>query len=50
VPAGSCAGYFPELNVLVPIRSFADVSLTPTSKSVVVTVGRGRGAEVISSQ
>ena len=40
VPAGSCAGYFPELNVLVPIGSFADVSLTPTSKSVLVTVER----------
>ncbi len=37
-PAGSCAAYFPEANVLVPVRSFADVSLTPTSKSVLVTV------------
>lgn len=37
-PAGSCAAYFPEANVLVPINSFADVSLTPTSKSVLVTV------------
>jgi hypothetical protein len=38
VPAGSCAAYFPEANVLVPINSYADVSLTPTSKSVIVTV------------
>lgn len=38
LPAGACAGYFPELNVLVPIRSFAKISLTPTSKSVLVTV------------
>lgn len=37
-PSGSCAAYFPEANVLVPIGSFADVSLTPTSKSVLVTV------------
>jgi anaerobic selenocysteine-containing dehydrogenase len=38
LPAGSCAAYFPEANVLVPIGSFADISLTPTSKSVIVTV------------
>lgn len=38
LPAGSCAAYFPEANVLVPIGSFADKSLTPTSKSVLVTV------------
>lgn len=37
-PTGNCAAYFPEANVLVPIGSFADVSLTPTSKSVLVTV------------
>lgn len=37
IPAGNCAAYFPEANVLVPIGSFADVSLTPTSKSVLVT-------------
>lgn len=38
LPVGSTAAYFPEANVLVPIDSYADVSLTPTSKSVVVTV------------
>jgi molybdopterin-dependent oxidoreductase alpha subunit len=38
IPSGSCAAYFPEANVLVPIDSFADISLTPTSKSVIVTV------------
>jgi len=38
MPAGSCAAYFPEANVLVPIDSVADISLTPTSKSVIVTV------------
>jgi anaerobic selenocysteine-containing dehydrogenase len=38
LPTGACAGYFPELNVLVPLRSYADVSLTPTSKSVRVTI------------
>ena len=38
VPSGSCAAYFPEANVLVAIDSYADVSLTPTSKSVLITV------------
>lgn len=38
MPAGSAAAYFPEANVLVPIDSYADVSLTPTSKSVLITV------------
>lgn len=38
IPSGNCAAYFPEANVLVPVRSFAEISLTPTSKSVIVTV------------
>jgi molybdopterin-dependent oxidoreductase alpha subunit len=38
VPRGCCATYFPEANVLVPIRSVAEKSNTPASKSVVVTV------------
>ncbi|MET8565981.1 FdhF/YdeP family oxidoreductase [Streptomyces flaveolus] len=35
-PRGCCAAYFPEANVLVPLESVADISNTPTSKSVVV--------------
>jgi anaerobic selenocysteine-containing dehydrogenase len=35
-PPGTCATYFPEANVLVPLDSVADVSNTPTSKSIVV--------------
>jgi len=38
LPSGACAGYFPELNVLIPVRSCAKISLTPTSKSVLVTM------------
>ncbi|GAB2940756.1 FdhF/YdeP family oxidoreductase [Hymenobacter coalescens] len=38
VPRGNCAAYFPEMNVLVPVASVADVSNQPTSKWVVVTV------------
>jgi formate dehydrogenase major subunit len=33
---GCAAAYYPETNVLVPLDSVADVSNTPTSKSVVV--------------
>jgi formate dehydrogenase major subunit len=33
---GTCAAYFPEANVLVPLGSVAEESQTPTSKSVVV--------------
>jgi molybdopterin-dependent oxidoreductase alpha subunit len=36
VAAGTCAAYFPEANVLVPLDSVAEGSNTPTSKSVVV--------------
>ena len=38
IPKGCCATYFPEANVLVPIDQFATKSLTPASKSVVITV------------
>lgn len=38
IPRGCAATYFPETNVLVPIDSFADESLTPTSKYVVIRV------------
>ncbi|TDB99118.1 FdhF/YdeP family oxidoreductase [Actinomadura sp. 7K534] len=34
--AGCAAAYFPETNVLVPLDSTAQVSNTPTSKSVIV--------------
>jgi molybdopterin-dependent oxidoreductase alpha subunit len=33
---GCAAAYFPETNVLVPLESTAEISNTPTSKSVVV--------------
>ena len=35
-PRGNAAAYYPETNVLVPLESTADVSGTPTSKSVIV--------------
>ena len=38
MPRGAVAGYYPELNVLVPLSTFGDKSDTPTSKSVLVTL------------
>ncbi len=39
-PRGNAAAYYPETNVLVPLESVADVSGTPTSKSIVVRLVR----------
>ncbi len=36
VARGTCAAYFPEANVLVPLSAVAEESNTPVSKSVVV--------------
>ena len=44
IPRGCAAAYFPEANALVPARSVADVSNTPASKSVVVTLERALAA------
>ncbi len=38
MPRGSLAGYYPELNVLVPLSTYGEKSDTPTSKSVLVTL------------
>ena len=37
-PRGCATAYFPEANVLVPLDSTADVSNTPTSKSIVIRI------------
>ncbi len=39
-PRGNAAAYYPETNVLVPLDSVADISGTPTSKSVLVRLER----------
>jgi anaerobic selenocysteine-containing dehydrogenase len=36
IPKGCLGGYYPETNNLVPLDSVADISHTPTSKSVAV--------------
>jgi len=38
IPRGCAAAYFPEANPLVPLGSFAKRSLTPTSKSIIITI------------
>jgi molybdopterin-dependent oxidoreductase alpha subunit len=44
VPRGCAAAYFPEANALVPLRAYADRSLTPAYKSIPITVA-ATGAE-----
>ncbi len=44
IPRRSAATYFPETNVLVPVRSVAEKSNTPTSKSVVISVRPASGS------
>ncbi len=38
IPRGCAAAYFPEANPLVPLRSTADRSATPTSKSIIISI------------
>jgi molybdopterin-dependent oxidoreductase alpha subunit len=40
VAPGSCAAYFPEANVLVPLDAVAEESNTPVSKAIVVRFDR----------
>jgi molybdopterin-dependent oxidoreductase alpha subunit len=40
IPRGCVAGYYPELNVVVPFNKAGDLSDTPLSKSVMVTFRR----------
>jgi molybdopterin-dependent oxidoreductase alpha subunit len=44
IPRGSIAGYYPELNVLVPLGSAGEESDTPTSKSVMVSFRKREAA------
>ncbi len=44
IPQGSIAGYYPELNVLVPLGSAGRESDTPTSKSIMVSFRRRKAA------
>lgn len=48
IPVGCAASYYPETNVLVPIRNVADGSNQPASKSIVITL-EATGASTIHS-
>jgi anaerobic selenocysteine-containing dehydrogenase len=50
VPRGCVAAYFPEANVLVPVGSTADISNTPTSKSVIISLSPSPDLEAVSRQ
>ncbi|MDC1162166.1 FdhF/YdeP family oxidoreductase [Tenacibaculum sp.] len=42
IPKQCTATYFPEANVLVPIKSKADISHTPASKTVIITIKKAQ--------
>ncbi len=44
IPRGCIAGYYPELNILIPLNSAGEMSDTPTSKSVIVSLRPGKRA------
>jgi len=48
-PRGCAAAYFPEANVLIPLQSQANISGTPTSKSVVITIAASQCAGTAES-
>jgi molybdopterin-dependent oxidoreductase alpha subunit len=43
IPPKCAAAYYPETNVLVPLRSVADGSNQPASKSIIITLEPARG-------
>jgi len=45
IPSGNIATYFPEANCLVPLESTADISNTPTSKWVVVSLHESNSSQ-----
>jgi molybdopterin-dependent oxidoreductase alpha subunit len=50
IPRRCVATYFPEANVLVPIGSVAEISNTPTSKSVIVTIAPSPNIEAVRTE
>ncbi|HKR60821.1 MAG TPA: FdhF/YdeP family oxidoreductase [Pyrinomonadaceae bacterium] len=50
IPRRCAATYFPEGNVLVPVRSVAEKSNTPASKSVVISIRRVDSDVVVGRQ
>jgi molybdopterin-dependent oxidoreductase alpha subunit len=50
IPRQCVATYFPEGNVLVPIGSVAEISNTPTSKSIIVTLTPSPNVEAVRTE
>jgi molybdopterin-dependent oxidoreductase alpha subunit len=48
IPPGCAAAYYPETNVLVPIRSTAAGSNQPVSKSIIISIETSRAAAPVS--
>lgn len=42
IPRKCVATYFPEANPLIPVDSYADKSMTPTSKSVLISIEKSK--------
>ena len=40
IPEGNCAGYYPELNVLIPLWHYDEQAKTPAAKAIPVRVGK----------
>jgi molybdopterin-dependent oxidoreductase alpha subunit len=38
IPEGNCAGYYPELNVLIPLWHYAERSKVPAAKSIPIRI------------
>jgi molybdopterin-dependent oxidoreductase alpha subunit len=44
IPEGNCAGYYPELNVLIPLWHYAERSKVPAAKSIPVRIAKAASA------
>jgi anaerobic selenocysteine-containing dehydrogenase len=49
IPRRSVAGYYPELNALVPLWHFAEGSKVPAAKSIPVRISKDAVPEIIES-
>jgi molybdopterin-dependent oxidoreductase alpha subunit len=49
IPRGCAATYYPETNPLVPLSSQAEISGTPTSKSVIITLKASANSALVAS-
>ena len=49
VPPGSCAGYYPECNPLLPLWHHAKRSHVPAAKSIPIKIRKNQAATVSAS-